>query len=180
MRRKDNSINQQIFVDLINNTSTEEGRSITRRDLAREYEKILKKYNRPKAFIVRFDGLKDLTYISLQNGETEECRYKAEYEATKYFTDNFHPVFLSENMLYKARGIREHKLDKYVKEGGIPIINLMEEISMTFPCKACGTGKFDYEDYEMKRCFVTEELDQYPYTKGVILCKDCFNKYMGR
>jgi hypothetical protein len=27
---------------------------------------------------------------------------------------------------------------------------------------------------------VTEEFDMYPFAKGVVLCKDCFDKYMGR
>ena len=98
----------------------------------------------------------------------------------KYFQDNFHPVFLAENMLYQSKVHRVKELDEFSKEGKIPIITLMEKTGATFSCKACGKGGFNYEDYEFKRCYVTEDFDMYPFTKGIILCKDCFNKYIGK
>ena len=170
---------QDLFLEVLNETKQEEhSHTETRKNLLKEYETLLKRTEKKKAYKVTFKNLKDLFYISFQEGNYQSSKYKATWEAVKYFQDNFHPVFLSENMLYQARICREKELDKYAKEGKIPILTLMETIGATFHCKACGKGKFDYEDYEFKRCYVTEEFDLYPFTKGIILCKNCFNKYM--
>ena len=173
--------NQDLFLEVLNNTDTvEEQSKETRKGLLQEYEELLKRTDKKKAYKVTFRNLKDLFYLSFQEGKYQSSRYRATWEAVKYFQDNFHPVFLAENMLYQARILREKELDQYGREGKVPIVVLMEKIGATFPCKVCGKGNFNYEDYEYRRCYVTEEYDMYPFTKGVLLCKDCFNKYMNR
>lgn len=174
---------QQIFLNAVKESVKEDNKEadkgITRNKLLKEYEALQKrKEQQCKAYKVVFDGIKDLTFISFQMGECKDCRYRAEYEAIKFFKDNFDPVFLSEEMLYKARGYRIRELDEYCKEGKAPIPVLMK-VGLKFPCQACGKGNFDYEDYIFRRCYVTEEVNFYPYAKGVVLCKKCFDKYMG-
>lgn len=173
--------NKDILADLINKKPKEEPvEEVTRQDFLKEYKSLLKQTDKYKAYKVTFKGVEDLMYITFQTGKKEQRKNKAMWEATKYFQDNFHPVFLNENMLYSARPRRIPELDEYSKEKRVPIPVLMEKAGMTFSCKACGKGKFDYEDYEFKRCYVTEEFDMYPFAKGVVLCRDCFDKYMGR
>ena len=181
MQRKPNNTNQQLFLEVIRsqNKETEEKPKETREVFLKEYEKLFKKSTKRRAYKVTFKNVKDLFFISFQEGNFASAKYKATWEAVKYFQDNFHPVFLSENMLYQTRVHRIPELDEFYKEGKVPIATLMKRLNTTFPCKACGKGKFDYEDYEMKRCYVTEEFDLHPFTKGIILCKDCFRKYMG-
>ena len=175
--------NKDILIDLINKQAKKQPvqeQETTREDLLNGYKAIQKQMDRYKAYKVTFEGVKDLVYVSFQTGDKTVRKGKAMWEATKFFKENFHPVFLNENMLYKAKPLRVHELDKYGKEGGvIPIPVLMETLGMTFKCSACGTGKFDLEDYEMRRCYVTEEFNFYPFAKGVVLCKSCFEKYMG-
>ena len=174
---------QQIFLNVVREAieekETEQPKENIQAKLIKEYEALQKrKEKKYKAYKVVFDGVKDLVFISFQVGDVHSCRYKAEAEATKFFKENFHPVFMSEEMLLKARGYRIHELDKYCKEGKAPIPVLMKA-GLRFPCQACGKGNFDYEDYEFRRCYITEETDYYPYAKGVVLCKKCFDKYMG-
>lgn len=169
---------QDLFLETLNEKKEENKSKETRKGLLKDYEELLKRTEKKKAYKVIFKNLKDLFYISFQEKDAHTNRYKATWEAVKYFQDNFHPVFLSENMLYQARVRREKELDKYAKEGKVPIPILMEKIGATFSCKACGKGKFNYEDYEFKRCYVTEEFDLYPFTEGILLCKKCFEKYM--
>ena len=171
---------QDLFLEVLNKDNKVVGKpQETRKGLLKEYEELLKRTEKKKAYKVTFKNVKDLFYISFQEGGYQSSKYKATWEAVKYFQDNFHPVFLSENMLYQAVIHRVKELDTYAKEGKIPIAVLMEKLNATFPCKACGKGNFNYEDYEFKRCYITEELDLYPFTKGIILCKSCFEKYMG-
>lgn len=172
---------QNLFLEVLNEEKEKESKpKETRQSLLKDYEELLKRTDKKKAYKVTFKNLKDLFYISFQEGNYQDSKYKATWEAVKYFQDNFHPVFLSENMLYQARICREKELDKYAKEGKIPIATLMEKIGATFSCKACGRGEFNYEDYEFKRCYITEEFDLYPFTKGILLCKKCFEKYMNK
>lgn len=180
MRRKPKTkSSQDLFLEVLNENKEKESKpKETRKDLLKEYENLLKRTEKKKAYKVTFKNLKDLFYISFQEENYHKSKYKAMWEAVKYFQDNFHPVFLSENMLYQAKVCRVEELDKYAKEGKVPIVTLMEKLSATFPCKACGKGKFNYEDYEFRRCYVTEEFDLYPFTEGIVLCKKCFDKYM--
>lgn len=167
---------ENIIQSILSSTIEEgEGKTekVDRQFFLKQYAKLNKELNKDRAFMTRFKGLKDLFYISFK-----EDRNKADYEAYKYFRDSFHPSFMCEEMLHKTVTKRIYVLDKYSKEKKVPIIDLLQLAEVTLPCKACGKGKFDYEDYEMRRCFVTEEFDQFPFTKGLLLCKSCFNEYM--
>ena len=180
-RKAKTKSSQDLFLEVLDEAKEQGDKpKETRKGLLKEYEELLGRTNKKKAYKVIFKTIKDLFYISFQDRDAHTNRYKATWEAVKYFQDNFHPVFLSENMLYQARVRRVKELDQYAKEGKVPIAVLMEKLNATFPCKACGKGKFDYEDYEFRRCYVTEEFDMYPFTKGLVLCKSCFEKYMGR
>ena len=171
---------QELFLEVLQEDIKEnpEKPKETRQGLLKEYEDLLSKTSKKRAYKVTFKNVKDLFYISFQTGNYKQCKYKAIWEAVKYFQDNFHPVFLSENMLYQSRVHRVEELDEFANEGKVPVATLMERLQVSFPCKACGQGKFNYEDYEFRRCYVTEEFDMYPFTKGLLLCKKCFDKYI--
>lgn len=149
---------------------------LCRNDFLKQYASLHNRISTPlKAFKVTFKGLEDLWYISFK-----ENRNKAIWEAVKYYQESFHPSFLCENMLYQARVKRIKELDQYAKNGKVPIADLLKVLKIEIPCSACGKRKFSYKSYENKSCFITEEFDLNPHTKGVILCYDCFQKYMGK
>lgn len=152
----------------------EEKETLNREKLLKKYSKIFNRIKKKKAYITTFKGLKDLYYISFCINHD-----KANSEATKYFKSLFHPVFLCEEMLYKARSLRIHKLDEYAEEGKVPIADFLRLMQEKIPCKGCGKHLFTYNDYIAKRCFIIEEFDHNPYIKGVLLCRNCFEKYMG-
>ena len=141
-------------------------------------EAISKSRFKGKARKVIFKDQPNLIYISFK--QTKE---KAIYEACKFFKDSFYPTFMGDRELYsemeQARATRVQEFDKYGMEGKIPIPELMKVMKFTFPCSVCGKDNFNYEDYEIGRCFLVEgEGDLNPFTKGYVLCYDCYKKYI--
>ena len=138
------------------------------------YNNIAKKH-RPKCYVITYRNVPDIMYIAF--GTKDQCKG----EATKYFRDNFHPAFVENGwrrLHTEARAIREPVLDNFYKEKKVPIPEVMH-LGATFPCCICGKGNFDLDDYKKKRCFVVEgEGDINVFTKGYLLCYDCYKKYM--
>lgn len=130
-----------------------------------------------KARKIIFKDQPNLIYISFKKE-----KMKAIYEACKYFQDSFYPTFMGEGRdeeMKQARALRVQEFDKYSAEGKIPIPELMRVMEFTFPCSVCGKDNFNYEDYEIGRCFLVEgEGDLNPFTKGYVLCYDCYKKYI--
>lgn len=148
-----------------------------------EYTKILT--NNKVAYRVIFLDQPDLVYISFQEkGNKERAKAKSKWAATKYFKDTLHPSFQKRNEygheLKQARVKRLPELDKYGLQGKVPIPDLMKSLGATFPCSVCGKESFSLTDYEAGRCFILEgEGELNPFTKGIILCYNCYKKYIG-
>ena len=150
-------------------------------EIKNEYEAfcvpILKK-ERKRAYSVVYNNIKGLLFIAFVTN-----RYKAKGEATKYFRDNMHPDFTEgkwrkEHMHARARLVPE--FDEYATSGLVPIPALMEK-GASFPCSACGKDNFKYEDYKGKRCFIVEgEGNLNRFTKGYVLCYNCWKRYSGQ
>ena len=136
------------------------------------------------AYKITFSDQPDLVYISFQTrGNKDTTRAKARWEATKYFRDNMHWSFQKEKNytfeMHKTITKRLPELDKYGEKGKVPIPELMKALNTTFPCSVCGKDNFNYEDYEIGRCFLLEgEGDLNVFTQGIILCYDCYKKYL--
>ena len=128
-----------------------------------------------KAYIVQYDNAPELFFITFTSN-----RYKAKGNATKFFRDNLHPLFIEGQWRHQhlhARTRLHPEFDKYNDEMKVPIPELMK-IGLAFPCSVCGKGNFKTVDYENKGCFIIEgEGDLNPFTKGYCLCRDCYNKY---
>lgn len=146
--------------------------------LAEAYEQALKQQiSKYKARKITFKDHSDLIYISFK--PTKE---KAIYEACKYFQESFYPTFMGDGISEEMKHGKAHRVqefDKYGIEGVIPIPELMKVMDFKFPCSVCGKDNFDYEDYEIGRCFIVEgEGNLNPFTKGYILCYECYKKYI--
>lgn len=151
-------------------------------ELKQGYETILKKNikRQYKAYKVTFKNHPDLYYIAFCNQ-----RSKAMWQATKYFHESFHPFFTRyEDMsseLLNAKAIRVQELDKYGLKGFIPIPELMRVLELSMPCSVCKKHKFTYSDYINNKCYIIEgEGNLNPFTKGYLLCHDCYKKYIDR
>ena len=81
-----------------------------------------------------------------------------------------------------GRALRIKELDEYGLKGEIvPIPALLKATGISLPCSVCGKGKFEYSDYIDGKCFIIEgEGNLNPYTKGYILCYDCYQKYLNK
>lgn len=146
-------------------------------DFSDELEEVwsgVRKHTR-RAYIVRYSNAPELFFITFTSN-----RYKAKGNATKFFRDNMHPLFIEGQWRHQhvnARACLHPDFDKYNEEMKVPIPELMK-INLSFPCSICGKGNFKYKDYEYKACFIIEgEGDLNPFTKGYCVCRDCFNKY---
>ena len=147
-------------------------------EFSEELEEVLhtfKKRNVDKAYVVRYKNAPELFFITFVPN-----RYKAKGNATKFFRDNMHPLFLEGQWRHQHMNARARlypEFNKYVEEKKVPIPALME-IKLSFPCSICGKGNFTHKDYKNGACFVVEgEGDLNPFTKGLCLCRDCYNKY---
>lgn len=146
-------------------------------DFQKDYESILRKNkSRKRAFKVIFKDQPDLLYLTFS-----KSRDKAKGEAVTYFKNNFHPAFIGRswrNEFGQARAYQVPELDKYSKEGKVPVPDLMKYLDASFCCSVCGNHTFKYSDYENGRCFVIEgEGDINEITKGIVVCYDCHRKY---
>lgn len=175
-KKTSNTFNSDLIQNAISKPIKKEKKtSLNRLGLLNEYANIHERVVPHKAYKVTFKSLSDVSYISFKG-----TRDKAVYEACKYFKENFHPAFLCENMLYEGRATRIPEFDKYAKEGIIPIIDFLKLSKSKLHCFVCRKDNFSYEDYDIGRCFVSEEFNTNPYIKGIVMCYDCFQKYMGK
>lgn len=149
------------------------------KELQKEYLGVLKRSQKKgdKAYKVTFKDHSDLFYIAFSENRGNAC-----YRASRYFRDIFHPFFTGDNYRKEMLNSKAHRcpqLDKYYVEEKVPIPKLMEVLNAQFPCSVCGKGKFNYSDYINDRCYIIEgEGDLNPFTKGYILCYDCYKKYI--
>lgn len=137
------------------------------------------------AFKITFKDQPDLVFISFQPKELGKAttRARARWSACKYFKDSMHPSFQKRDdckaELRQTVTKRIHDFDKYGTRGKVPIPELMKHIGATFPCSICGKDNFNFEDYKIGRCFIAEgEGDINPFTDGLILCYNCYKKYI--
>ena len=129
------------------------------------------------AYTVTFTDDPSLLFISFASYKERD---KVRYAAIKYFHEAHHPDFLTRlqtNGKYKfARRHRCPELDKYADEKRVPIWEVMK-LGVPVPCAMCLKYSFTYEQYLAKKCFVIEEgVNSNIYTKGVVLCYDCYKK----
>ena len=148
-------------------------------NVQKEYAKILQMHKHriaEKVFLVTYVGIPDIMYIAFATN-----RDKARGIATKYFRDNFHPMFINNGWRTahtQGRGIRCPQLDKYIPLKKIPVQEILKlKPEITVPCRVCGQGDFNSKSIENKACFVLDEEDLNVFTKGIIVCRDCFKKH---
>lgn len=150
----------------------------TYKDLEDEYKRILNKEIRKenKAYRIVYKDHSDLLYIAFKSN-----RASAKHESARYFQSILNPFFTGDDyrkqMLY-SRAYRVQELDKYASKG-IPIPELLRVLDITMPCSVCGKDHFSYSDYQQEKCFIIEgEGNMNPFTRGYILCHDCYKKYI--
>lgn len=151
----------------------------TYKNLEDEYKRILHKeiQRENKAYRVIYKDQSDLLYVAFKPN-----RASAKYESAKYFRDTFNPFFTGEDyrqQMLNGRAYRVQELDKYASKG-IPIPELLRVLDITMPCSVCGKDHFSYSDYREERCFIIEgEGNLNPFTRGYLLCHNCYKKYIG-
>lgn len=147
------------------------------KNFQREYEVIKNRTKKlKKAFRVIFKEYPELVYVCFT-----KSKEAAQWSACKYFKNSLHPAFPKTLKLsdYPSRCLRIHAFDKYYLVEKVPIPDLMKELDLTFHCSICGQGNFTYESYKSERCFIVEgEGDLNPFTKGYVLCYQCYQKYL--
>lgn len=129
-----------------------------------------------RCFLITFKNIPDIACVVFAKN-----KFKGLWKGCKFFKEQMHPLFMgssSDDQLKQSKAKRVPELDKYVHDKKIPIPELMKHLNFTFPCSACGQDNFTYKDYEIKRCFIVEnEGDLNDFTKGYVLCYNCFKKY---
>lgn len=145
-------------------------------EIKNEYNVIVQR-RKPKCYSITYRNIPDILYIAF--GEKDKCKG----EATKYFRDNFHPLFTGrqwERCHIEARAIRQPALDKYSDDKKVPISALLS-LGVSIPCCICKEGNFNMDDYRYGKCFVVEdEGDLNVFTKGYLLCPKCFHEHYNK
>lgn len=147
--------------------------------LQKEYERILHKeiQRENKAYRVVYLNHPDLLFITFDRN-----RGNAKWQAAKYFKSIFNPFFTGESYrqeMLNSRAYRIPEFDKYANKGVIPIPELLRVLDISMSCSVCGKGCFTYTDYKEERCFIIEgEGNLNPFTKGYLLCSECYKKYL--
>jgi hypothetical protein len=151
----------------------------TYKNLEDEYKRILHKelQRGNRAYRVIYKDHPDLLYVAFKPN-----RASAKYESARYFRDTFNPFFTGEDyrqQMLNGRAYRVQELDKYASKG-IPIPELLRVLDITMPCSVCGKDRFSYSDYREEECFIIEgEGNLNPFTRGYLLCHNCYKKYIG-
>ena len=147
--------------------------------LQNEYSRILHKEikRQHKAYRVVYKSHPDLLYIAFGSS-----RESAKYTSARYFRDIFNPFFTGESYreeMLNSRAYRLQELDKYALKGIIPIPEILRVLDVSMPCSVCKKGNFSYSDYKEEKCFIIEgEGNLNPFTKGYLLCPECYKKYI--
>ena len=159
-------------------------------EFTKPYEELKKKYNRAlyfikkkdyqQAYVVTFTDDPNLFFIAFA---TRKKRDKVRYAAIKYYHLQNHPDFITRsqtNGKYKyARRHRCPDFDIYAEEGRVPVSEIMR-IGVPIPCCYCRQHQFTYEDYLAKKCYAIEDEGNLNiFTKGIVLCRDCYKKLFG-
>lgn len=160
-------------------------------EFTKPYEELKKDYSRAlyfvkkkevgQAYIVTFTDDPNLFFIAFAPCKKRD---KVRYAAIKYFHLQNHPDFITRsqtNGKYKyARRHRCPDFDRYADEKIVPVSEIMR-IGVPIPCCYCRQHQFTYEDYLAKRCYALEdEGNLNVFTKGIILCRNCYEKLFGR
>jgi hypothetical protein len=81
--------------------------------------------------------------------------------------------------MLNSRAYRLQELDKYALKGIVPIPEILRVLDVSMPCSVCKKGNFNYSDYKEEKCFIIEgEGNLNPFTKGYLLCSECYKKYI--
>lgn len=146
------------------------------KELQQEYERIKRaRLSKGTPYMVTYVGIPNLMYLAFAKNKD-----RAKGMATKYFKENFYPEFMGKGWReqhLKARTKVIQEFRKYDLTGKVPIPDLMKVLNLTFPCSCCHQYNFNYEDYENHKCYIMEDMfDLNDFTKGCILCRDCYKK----
>lgn len=150
------------------------------KQLAQDYKNLyfIKKQKMKQAYLVTFVGDPNLIFISF---DTYKDRSKTRYKAVKYFKNCMHPEFMGnqaslDEKFLETRLTRYPEFDKYADEGRVPIPELFK-LGIQIPCHACGKRVFNQKLLNLKQCVIVEgEGNMNGFTKGILLCKDCYNR----
>lgn len=153
-------------------------------EIAKAYNDLyfIKKQREKQAYLVTFADDPSIIFVSFA---THKERSKARYEAVRYFKNSFHPHFMGGDDIAKDRFINSRLLrypqfDKYAKEGRVPITELFK-LGIRIPCCNCGKGSFNQALLNLKQCYILEgEGNLNGFTKGILLCKACYDNLMGK
>lgn len=151
--------------------------------LAEEYNNLyfIKKQRMKLAYLVTFKDDPSLIFFAFAANKEKS---KAQYSAVKYFKESMHPFFMGDknikNRIYATQMVRYPAFDKYAEEGRIPIVELFK-IGIRFPCYCCKKHSFNQQLLNLKKCYIIEgEGNVNAFTKGFVLCKDCYDKFYGK
>lgn len=142
----------------------------------KEYLKQLEKLNKKKekkrvCYIVTYKDVEGIMYVAFATSRDEAIKI-----ATNYFIDLRHPEFKNTSMAKKASAKRRPTWDRYSKAGKVPVYGLLM-MGCKFPCCYCGRYLFTYRDLLDGKCtIIDDELSLNPFTKGIVVCKDCESK----
>ena len=147
-------------------------------ELKVDYEKVYKQlFSNGKAWKVVYTKRDNLVAVVFA-----KTQHKATWKAVKYFRENCEPEFIGKGYDQNLKFMKTHRipeLDKYSEENKVPVYALMKALKKTYKCHICGQHNFDYYDYQLGKCIVLEgEGDTDTYTKGVVVCKECQQKYL--
>lgn len=131
-----------------------------KRNLGKAY--IVTSTKNPKLFFIAFAMTKDKAKV-----QGNRYFYETEWQFSNDLWDNYLTV----------RAHRHTELDVYAEAKKVPIDVIMK-MGYSFRCGVCGKTKFTYKDVEIGKCFIVEdEGDMNPYTKGMVVCYNCYKKY---
>ena len=175
------NLNLSAYINPKPKKTKEKEDSDTYKKLEKEYrllmEKKIKKEHR--AFRVIYKEHPDLLVVCFA-----KSRASAKWKSAKYFKSTFHPFFAkwqdADTKMLEGLAYRIPELDEWGLKGEkVPIPDLLHALDITLPCSVCGRHHFNYSDYENRECFIVEgEGDLNPFTKGYILCYECYRKYI--
>ena len=173
-----NNLNISAFLE----PKTKKAEKETLKELEEEYRKILKRniQREYRAYRVCFKNHPDLLYIAFCSN-----RGSAKWRATKYFKNSFHPFFSNDEdcsrEMLNCKAYRIQDFDEYYLKGLIPIPKLLKTLDISMPCSVCKKGHFKFSDYIAQKCFIIEgEGNLNPFTKGYLLCPQCYKRYIAK
>jgi hypothetical protein len=126
-----------------------------------------------KAYVITFTKHPEYIWLVFAVNKSQALGMGHAKIARVYFNSSLEksPVLFTE-----ARERRLPQLDKYAKEGKVPILELIKA-GFTFRCVECGKI-LGLEELDEGDCHILEgEGDAIPFTIGKVICDECWNRY---